>query len=91
MQRTETRVSKCSVVPFHFTAHTTERVGSHSYKSTDTTISTHANDYVNKGKGAKPWWVQMGRGWGSLLKDNYESGHKVKVVEKNYVDYRCWR
>ena len=33
----------------------------------------------------------MGRGWGSLLKDNYESGHKVKVVEKNYVDYRCWR
>ena len=58
-------MSKCSVVPMHFTVDTNERVYSHSDQSTDATVSTHASDYVYKSEGAKPGWVQMGGGGGA--------------------------
>ena len=77
---------KCSVVPMHFTVDTNERVYSHSDQSTDTTVSTHASDYVYKSKGVKPGWVQMAGGL-DLLGDNCDSDRKATVVEKIYVDY----
>ena len=77
------KVKCCAYV---VTAHTNERVYSHSDQSTDTTVSTHASDYVYERKEAKPRWVQMGGGACSP-KDDGGSDRKTKVVEKNYVDY----
>ena len=78
-------MSKGSFVPLYFKGHTNEQIYSHSNQSTDATVSTNANDYVIKGEVAKPGWVQMGGG--ALLGDDCDSGRKVKVAEKNYVDY----
>ena len=50
----EKRLSKCSVVPMHFTAHMNKRVYSQSDQTTDAAVSTHASDFVYKARGRSP-------------------------------------